>query len=1050
MRTPKNRLQELAQTLQSRQAQPSSPKQKKRHQTKPKATVEAMAYDHSEPIELRYNQETDSYAAKAPTYTAAQSVEPELNFGSEAFEVEPFEAKPVAAAQSIPLQPEVVADQSQPMPVKPAAPSVQSFSSETVVEPEPSTDPDVATNDDFLEDLQAILKGEKTYEGTGQQVGDAAPNATQLSTSEPSAPGKPAKQGSPHDVFDRLEQGLPPDPEPTPAPTYSNAHSVFDRMGNNMAFANSFDLGTVSLQQKFDEFDQTLDDEERNLSKSRISEADNEAVLNLDNQLNLSSTKATKSTQVDTKPTAVVMPRSNTIQPVSTQVDTKPTAVTMPGSDHQTLMTAEELRRQGGEVYWYNINSTYRRVLQKLEDYERFLSKNSDSHPFKKISFLFPISAEITTWLDKNSKNESKKSRKEALENLQIQVNREIKNLVPAQNINEVLPGKLAEILFEISDFSKTSSVILFSQLMEKLISIYGPNGITNENFKVELRNLLIANNDVVGSSSFALQTSGNSGEVKVNVDVGKLLFPCFKANVGVEVGAKSVASRLIVSECQSPDAENDYLKRYCLMDLNGYYSEGTFGVNLEVGIEASAGLGTSIRLDPGGSNVVDRLEVASLSFDTRLAANVGAEATASVGGGVEGIWLKVSAQTPVHFNEVSEVEDRLFKLITSKNDKNGRFNSQDEVYFSLFSHAYNAEAGVKLGASAKVAAGISISTEAEAKAQVQGSCKISSYTYQTKLSNQTFKTQRTQMYFKQVGAELEATALAKANLLKESENEAEMDLLKEDKSIRFVNKKTEKGVQARKGYMFVNSLSYHSAVAYWRSPSDDNENAHLLPGSGFCVGHSIILKTLRDKLYGDSIDENYIAELAKALKLNSLSQEEALKYFLFELRSIVQGMTTEPNREDRERPFIETRTFIEATFISRDPVALKLQDNISGSDRLSQNYTLDSETMRNLSDTNNHILQSLRFRSTVEGKKQKYDSIFKLGFNVKIGNELGAGASKLPIGVDIDLGRIEDASSLKLTDLVIEWYGIDLHSGNSVPLTKAPKVYVPSSSLIM
>lgn len=175
-----------------------------------------------------------------------------------------------------PIQAEVVSPATS-TPTKSAAPPAQAFEIDTpAVKRESSPPEEVVTEDDFLEDLQAILNGEKTYDGDRKQTvntSTSAPNVEQLSVppSPSPAPVEPLKQTSPHDVFDRMAQGVPPEPKaPTPTPTYSNAHSVFDRMGKNMAFANSFDLGTISLQQRFDEFDRILEAEESAFSASKL------------------------------------------------------------------------------------------------------------------------------------------------------------------------------------------------------------------------------------------------------------------------------------------------------------------------------------------------------------------------------------------------------------------------------------------------------------------------------------------------------------------------------------------------------------------------------------------------------------------------------------------------------------------------------------------------------------------------------------------------------------------------------------------------------------
>jgi endonuclease/exonuclease/phosphatase family metal-dependent hydrolase len=179
------------------------------------------------------------------------------------------ETKIVNVKAEPPVQAEVVSSATSSIPTKSAAPSAQAFDVDTPTIEQVSVPDEVVTEDDFLEDLQAILNGEKTFDSDRKQAvnkSTSTPNAEQLSvpSSSSPAPVEPSKQTSPHDVFDRMAQGVPPEPKaPTPAPTYSNAHSVFDRMGKNMAFANSFDLGTISLDQRFDKFDQILKAEEK-------------------------------------------------------------------------------------------------------------------------------------------------------------------------------------------------------------------------------------------------------------------------------------------------------------------------------------------------------------------------------------------------------------------------------------------------------------------------------------------------------------------------------------------------------------------------------------------------------------------------------------------------------------------------------------------------------------------------------------------------------------------------------------------------------------------
>lgn len=77
----------------------------------------------------------------------------------------------------------------------------------------------------------------------------------------PPAPTSPTPKVSPPPPS---SSPSPPPPLPPPAPPLSNAHSIFDQLGRNMAYATAFDLGTVSLsmQQRFDEFDRRLDEQE--------------------------------------------------------------------------------------------------------------------------------------------------------------------------------------------------------------------------------------------------------------------------------------------------------------------------------------------------------------------------------------------------------------------------------------------------------------------------------------------------------------------------------------------------------------------------------------------------------------------------------------------------------------------------------------------------------------------------------------------------------------------------------------------------------------------
>jgi Bacterial EndoU nuclease len=87
----------------------------------------------------------------------------------------------------------------------------------------------------FAADLAAILRGEKVYEPPAETPAPPPP-APQPQAPQSQAQSVPPKKSSPHDIF--------------------------DQMGRNMAHATAFDLGTFSLEQRFDEFDRLLDEQE--------------------------------------------------------------------------------------------------------------------------------------------------------------------------------------------------------------------------------------------------------------------------------------------------------------------------------------------------------------------------------------------------------------------------------------------------------------------------------------------------------------------------------------------------------------------------------------------------------------------------------------------------------------------------------------------------------------------------------------------------------------------------------------------------------------------
>ncbi|NEZ64941.1 hypothetical protein D0962_19480 [Leptolyngbyaceae cyanobacterium CCMR0082] len=161
----------------------------------------------------------------------------------------------------------------------------------------------------FAADLQAILSGKKTYDQDRSDRVKANKDAHQLSTAASTETTSALPDdireavADPHDVFDQMSSHMPHNQmDDTPVipvssqpvevkedMTGSRAHDVFDRMGHNMSHATSFNLGTISLEQRFDEFDQELqqttekqNQPHRARAENRPTSPDHSASLTLD------------------------------------------------------------------------------------------------------------------------------------------------------------------------------------------------------------------------------------------------------------------------------------------------------------------------------------------------------------------------------------------------------------------------------------------------------------------------------------------------------------------------------------------------------------------------------------------------------------------------------------------------------------------------------------------------------------------------------------------------------------------------------------------------
>lgn len=627
------------------------------------------------------------------------------------------------------------------------------------------------------------------------------------------------------------------------------------------------------------------------------------------------------------------------------------------------IMTTQKLEEMAGTPAHFSLFSTYAKIFQKLSEYEDILKKG-EGDEFKKLSILMVINKEIFTWLHENKNKTSKAPRKLVLEELQKQISEGIEESSEKEAIKRSIPRELLSHLGK----SKTPN-ILFSYLMEKLMSIYKVGEITATNFKTELTKFLVADNDLVGSTSLAILTSGGGASITAGLDPGKTIFPYLNLGIEVKGGAKVTNYRLIATEYQlelNSEKNSEDLKRYCLMNMNGGATEAQLDAKFSIGLEIET---------PSSDNIIETLEIDSFNCIPQLtpSANAKAELQASVGAGVSGFFLKVSDPKANYFDYLEEIEKELFKIVAYQEIKPLKSDNK-KASFALFSHAYSGDAEIHLEASANaiLIEKISAGAKLEAKSGVNISAKFSRYTYQNQLFDGTLKTQATTIVFKQASATAKAAASTK---------------LEDGKSKEFGKEKEGK-------IDLLNSLYYESTFMF-----QDKSSKKIIPDrSGFSIGHSVTTRNLFSAA-------KYIRSLAKRLKV----KEEVMQDFLNSCHEILLDIFNQ--QKDGH--------FIEATFIMPRELELAL-DTKSESEKL------------NILQSRSQVLQSLRWRTALQDSKNSDKTWFKLGLNLKV------------MKLGIELGRIEDASSLKLTDYVVNWYD---EIGQKIDM---PRKYVPTSFLFM
>lgn len=103
-------------------------------------------------------------------------------------------------------------------------------------------------DDEFANDIKAILQGEKVFDPEKKQT-----------VSKGESPSKELlKQGGSHP-----QQGSskPPKAEAELDPS-ANEHKIFEKIAQSMRYANSYDLGSIAMEKKFDQMENELAEEE--------------------------------------------------------------------------------------------------------------------------------------------------------------------------------------------------------------------------------------------------------------------------------------------------------------------------------------------------------------------------------------------------------------------------------------------------------------------------------------------------------------------------------------------------------------------------------------------------------------------------------------------------------------------------------------------------------------------------------------------------------------------------------------------------------------------
>ncbi|MEM7374372.1 MAG: hypothetical protein AAF587_37605 [Bacteroidota bacterium] len=199
-------------------------------------------YDYGQPIHLSFSGSYDQVESGYDSAEAMNTYEQDDPFGrfGETFMEEPFEDVLVVESD----------EQKESKPAMKVTPSPQSSKEQVSKEPPASlvlspqadsTQLSYPEDDAFENDIRAILSNQKQYDKAQKRMVDL-----------------PDRQ--------HASEQAPPPPNPSEE-SKENEHAIFDKISQSMKMANSFDLGSIALEHRFDQFDEELDQEDSEKKK---------------------------------------------------------------------------------------------------------------------------------------------------------------------------------------------------------------------------------------------------------------------------------------------------------------------------------------------------------------------------------------------------------------------------------------------------------------------------------------------------------------------------------------------------------------------------------------------------------------------------------------------------------------------------------------------------------------------------------------------------------------------------------------------------------------